>query len=155
MTYAAQTAPQLVELDRFACMRLLCEGHVGRLAVVVDRQPHIVPVSYTADDDGNVAFRTGPATVLTKVDLERVAFEIDGIDEQSRCGWSVCVHGFGREITDASDSTSRYLRERLGEAWAPGPRPRYFAIYPIELTGRRIEASAVDEHVWMGGIPWS
>ena len=71
-------------------------------------------MTYAADTDGNVVFRTGTHTVLTKVDLEQVAFEIDGVDEQTRTGWSVCVHGVGREITDVDDPQPRHLRQRLG-----------------------------------------
>jgi uncharacterized protein len=148
------TTSQLVELDRDECFRLLLQQQVGRVAVTIDRQPHIVPVTYAADTDGDVVFRTGPDTVLTKVDLERVAFEIDGIDEQARSGWSVCVHGFGREITDVDEQKARYMRQKLGESWAPGPRPRWFAIYPREVTGRRLQAAHRDDS-WFPGVPWS
>jgi uncharacterized protein len=147
--------PQLIELDPNECLRLLQQHQAGRIAVTIDRQPHIIPVTYAADDDGYVVFRTGADTVLTKVDLERVAFEIDGIDEQARSGWSVCVHGFGREITADDDTTSQYLRQKLGESWAPGPRPRWFAIHPREFYGRRLLAPPHDDESAFAGIPWS
>jgi nitroimidazol reductase NimA-like FMN-containing flavoprotein (pyridoxamine 5'-phosphate oxidase superfamily) len=146
---------QLIELERGECLRLLLEHQIGRVAVTIDRQPHIVPVTYAADDDGNVVFRTGVDTVLTRVDLERVAFEIDGIDERARSGWSVCVHGFGREITDVEEPTARQLREKLRSSWAPSPRPRWFAIYPREFTGRRLRPPTTAEVSWFPGIPWS
>jgi uncharacterized protein len=152
---ASSTTNQLVELDRGECLRLLLQQAVGRVAGTVGDQPHIVPVTYAADTDGEVVFRTGPDTILTKVDLERVAFEIDGVDEQARSGWSVCIHGVGREITDVDDPRSRFLRQQLGESWAPGPRPRWFAICPREITGRRLEARAHDEISWFPGVPWS
>lgn len=151
----AQTI-QLTALDSVECRRLLLQHEIGRVAVTVDRQPHIVPVTYAADADGNVVFRTGPDTVLTKVDLEFVAFEIDGVDHQARTGWSVCVHGFGREITDDDDQVARHLRQKLGASWAPGQRPRWFAIAPRELTGRRLQA--VEPYDYEGsfpGVPWS
>jgi nitroimidazol reductase NimA-like FMN-containing flavoprotein (pyridoxamine 5'-phosphate oxidase superfamily) len=145
----------LIELGREECLRLLLQHHVGRVAVKVDGQPHIVPVTYAADTGGHVVFRTGPDTVLTKVDLERVAFEIDGVDEQARSGWSVSVHGFGREITDDDDQTARYLRQKLGASWAPGPRPRWFVISPREVTGRRLQAAVHGDDSWVPGVPWS
>lgn len=145
----------LIELNREECLRLLLQHHVGRVAVTVDCQPHIVPVTYAADTSGDVVFRTGPDTVLTKVDLERVAFEIDGVDEQARGGWSVSVHGFGREITDDDDQTARYLRQKLGASWAPGPRPRWFVISPREVTGRRLQAAVHGDDSWVPGVPWS
>jgi nitroimidazol reductase NimA-like FMN-containing flavoprotein (pyridoxamine 5'-phosphate oxidase superfamily) len=150
------TSSQLVELDPAECLRLLLHTVVGRVAVVVDGRPHIVPVTYAADTNGDVVFRTGPDTILTRVDLEHVAFEIDGVDAQARTGWSVAIHGVGSEITDADDQKARYLRQKLAESWAPDPRPRWFAIYPREITGRRIESAAGggddDSHP---RVPWS
>jgi nitroimidazol reductase NimA-like FMN-containing flavoprotein (pyridoxamine 5'-phosphate oxidase superfamily) len=153
----AVTTSQLVELDQAECVRLLLRDVVGRVAVVVDGRPHIVPVTYAADTTGDVVFRTGPETVLTRVDLEHVAFEIDGIDEQARTGWSVTVHGIGSEITDADDQKARYLRQKLGDSWAPGPRSRWFAIYPREITGRRLQSAtaAGPDDAAHPGVPWT
>jgi hypothetical protein len=39
------------------------------------------------------------------------------------------------------DQTARRLRQRLGASWAPGRRPRWFAVSPREFTGRRLQAS--------------
>src|SRR5262245_10317873 len=153
------TTSQLVELDQAECLRLLLHNVVGRVAVVVDGRPHIVPVTYAADTNGDVVFRTGPDTVLTRVELEHVAFEIDGVDTQTRTGWSVTIHGIGSEITEAVDQKARYLRQKLGDSWAPGPRPRWFAIYPRELTGRRLQTTAADaadaDDTSHPGVPWS
>jgi nitroimidazol reductase NimA-like FMN-containing flavoprotein (pyridoxamine 5'-phosphate oxidase superfamily) len=153
MAVRQQPSTQLIELDRAECLELLASHKVGRVAVTIDGQPHIVPVNYAADPAGNVTFRTGPDTVLVKVDLERVAFEIDGIDEPRRCGWSVCVHGVGREITaaDAADTSHR----GGPTPWAPGPRPRWFVIHPREVTGRRLTAAPTVDVEWFPGIPWS
>jgi uncharacterized protein len=147
---------QLIELDADTCRRLLLQQQIGRVAVTIDGQPHIVPVTYAADTDGNVVFRTGSETVLTRVDLERVAFEIDGVDPQARTGWSVCVHGFGREITDAQDQEARVLRQKLGASWAPGSRPRWFVINPREFTGRRLQTAEIyDYEGAFPRVPWS
>jgi nitroimidazol reductase NimA-like FMN-containing flavoprotein (pyridoxamine 5'-phosphate oxidase superfamily) len=145
---------QLVELGRSECLDLLREHRVGRIAVVIDGQPHVVPVNYSADVDGSVMFRTGPHTVLTSVNMERVAFEIDGVDEVARSGWSVCIHGIGREVFDP-DYASIPLRRNLTEPWAPGPRPRWFQIHPSEITGRRLEPSTAGDDSWFPGVPWS
>jgi nitroimidazol reductase NimA-like FMN-containing flavoprotein (pyridoxamine 5'-phosphate oxidase superfamily) len=147
---------QLIVLDPAECRQLLLKQKIGRIAVTIGGQPHVVPVTYAADADGNVVFRTGPDTVLTKVDLELVAFEIDGVDERTKTGWSVCIHGFGREITDDDDQTARNLRQQLGASWAPAPRPRWFAISPREFTGRRLQAEEPPDYEgWFPGIPWS
>ena len=64
------------------------------------------------------------------------AFEIDGIDEGSRTGWSVIVRGVTHEITDAN--AIRRL-DRLGlEPWAPGPKRHWMHIRAWTVSGRRI-----------------
>ena len=148
------TSARLVDLDPRECLERLHGSRVGRAAVIVEGQPHIVPVNYTAGDDGTVVFRTGVDTVLTRVDLQRVAFEIDGIDEAARSGWSVCVHGVGRELTTLDDPASARLRALTVDVWAPGDRSRMFAIEPLEITGRRLEGAQGDDS-WMAGLPWS
>ena len=113
------TTPTVLEtLTRPACEALLANGSVGRLAVVVGDEPHIVPVNYVADG-AIIVFRTAAETVLTEASLRKVAFEVDGIHEKRRSGWSVCVHGYGREITDCVDPESRHLQELFVDCWAP------------------------------------
>jgi nitroimidazol reductase NimA-like FMN-containing flavoprotein (pyridoxamine 5'-phosphate oxidase superfamily) len=145
---------RLLQLDREQCLELLCAGRIGRLAVTLEGQPHIVPVNYFAAADGTVVFRTSADTVLSRVDLQRVAFEIDGIDEAAHSGWSVSVHGVGRELTAQEDAETLRLRALLIDVWAPGDRSRVFAVEPEELTGRRLEG-ALDDDSWMAGLPWS
>ena len=111
-------------LSPAACLRLLGTGRIGRVGFVSDGQPHVLPVNYVASDAGEIVFRTTDGSVLTAVAGGPAAFEIDGYDEQSRTGWSVCVHGPGREITDAEDPLARRLRELNVITWAPGPRDR-------------------------------
>src|SRR5262245_6331548 len=60
---STMTEPHLTELDRDECVHLLLGHQVGRIAVTIDGQPHIVPVTYAADTGGDVVFRTGPDTV--------------------------------------------------------------------------------------------
>jgi nitroimidazol reductase NimA-like FMN-containing flavoprotein (pyridoxamine 5'-phosphate oxidase superfamily) len=153
MAASTMTEHQLTELDRDECVHLLLRQQVGRVAVTIDGEPHIVPVTYAADSSGDVVFRTGPDTVVARVNLERVAFEIDGVDLKAHSGWSVTVHGTGREITDDDDQTARFLRQKLGDSWAPGPRTRWFAISPGEITGRRLQAVHGDDSP--PGVPWS
>ena len=100
----------LVDLDRQDCEELLAACDVGRLAVVVDGRPHIIPVNYATPGGGVIVFRTTRGTVLTEASLQDVAFEVDELDATTRSGWSVEVRGFGREIGDAVDAESVRLR---------------------------------------------
>lgn len=131
------SANVLESLTRELCEALLATGSTGRLAVVVDGQPHIVPVNYVADG-ATIVFRTAPGTVLTESSLRRVAFEVDGIDVDRRTGWSVAVHGCGRDITDAVDPESERLRALHLDCWAPEERDRWFKLEPETVTGRYV-----------------
>jgi uncharacterized protein len=131
----------LETMDRPTCEAFLANGSVGRLAVVVGDAPHIVPVNYVAEG-ATIVFRTAPGTVLTEASLRKVAFEVDGIDEHHRSGWSVCVHGYGQEISDGVDPESRHLRELFVDCWAPEDRDLWFKIVPETVTGRYLNASS-------------
>jgi hypothetical protein len=68
-----------------------------------------------------------------------VCFEIDGIDESERSGWSVIVQGVGHEITEAIDQRSTNLRQLEVQPWVPGEHAHSVAIQPELITGRRLE----------------
>ena len=128
----------LVDLDRQECEEMLAACDVGRLAVVVDGRPHIIPVNYATPGGGVIVFRTTRGTVLTEASLQDVAFEVDELDATTRSGWSVEVRGFGREIGDAVDAESVRLRRLPLITWAPGEHEAWFEVRPAEVTGRRI-----------------
>jgi nitroimidazol reductase NimA-like FMN-containing flavoprotein (pyridoxamine 5'-phosphate oxidase superfamily) len=134
--------PYLISLGRDECLALLRQGSVGRLALVLEGRPHIIPLNYVVDDDGIIVFRTADLTAATDAALTNVAFEIDEIDLVRRQGWSVAVHGFAREITDAVDRDSQRLLRMPVQPWAPGQRDRWFEITPKEITGRTLKATA-------------
>jgi nitroimidazol reductase NimA-like FMN-containing flavoprotein (pyridoxamine 5'-phosphate oxidase superfamily) len=130
--------PSLVSLDRDECLALLRQRRVGRLAVVIKGQPHILPLNYAMDEEGVIVFRTAELTAATEVSLAKVAFEVDDIDVEHHRGWSVAVHGFGRDITGAIDHESERLRQLPVRPWAPGRRDQWFKITSSEITGRRL-----------------
>jgi nitroimidazol reductase NimA-like FMN-containing flavoprotein (pyridoxamine 5'-phosphate oxidase superfamily) len=125
------------ELSGSECLELLAAHHFGRIAVVLLGQPIIFPVNYILDGDA-VVFRTSAGTKLSGAAMGRVAFEIDGIDETSRTGWSVVVQGVGNEITSALDHRSQHLRQLEVQPWVPGTEPRWIEILPHQITGRRL-----------------
>jgi uncharacterized protein len=67
----------LETLGRAECLNLLATAQVGRLALLVDGRPEILPVNYALDGDA-VQFRTAEDSVLTNAALTEVAFEVDG-----------------------------------------------------------------------------
>ena len=119
------------------CLALLDGRQVGRVAVVVDGQPTILPVNYRADD-GTVVFRTDDGAKVRGAPLARVAFEIDDIDQASHSGWSVVVEGVGQDITDTIDAYSEELRGLPVTPWAPGDKTYWIKIVPTSITGRSL-----------------
>jgi nitroimidazol reductase NimA-like FMN-containing flavoprotein (pyridoxamine 5'-phosphate oxidase superfamily) len=142
-------------LSRQECEVLLARGCVGRVGFVVGGRPQVLPVNYAANEAGVVVFRTSANSILMAVAMQAVAFEVDGLDEAHRTGWSVCVHGSAREITEREDPIAERLRALAMIPWAPGQRQRWFAITPDEITGRRLPVQGVAEGLggWYPGVP--
>jgi nitroimidazol reductase NimA-like FMN-containing flavoprotein (pyridoxamine 5'-phosphate oxidase superfamily) len=131
---------QMLDLSRVECLRLLAAHSFGRLAVALtDGAPVIRPVNYVFDDSSqSIVFRTSPGSKLHAVlQVREAAFEIDGVDEGSRTGWSVIVHGRAEEVTNHAEV------RRLGALgvtpWAPGRKAHWVRIRARTVTGRRIE----------------
>jgi uncharacterized protein len=125
----------LQELDRDECVRMLRAKHLGRLGVVVGRQPLIFPVNYALDGE-NIVFRTDPGTKLHAAVGEAVAFEIDDADNVYHAGASVLVVGTAELVPEREHDRLHALP--LGP-WCPGRKATWVRIRPGAMTGRRID----------------
>ena len=131
---------QMLVLSREECLGLLASNTFGRLAVAMDL-PVIRPVQYVFDDRSqSVVFRTADGSKFHAMLVNgNAAFEIDGIDPDSRTGWSVIIVGMTEEVTNPADV--RHF-ESLGlDPWSPGHKPHWMRIRAWTVTGRRIVAS--------------
>jgi nitroimidazol reductase NimA-like FMN-containing flavoprotein (pyridoxamine 5'-phosphate oxidase superfamily) len=134
---------QMLDLSRGDCLRLLAANNFGRVAVNMDEgAPVIRPVTYAFDEPSqSVVFRTAPGSKLhALVRSADAAFEIDGIDEHSRTGWSVIMHGVTDEVT--SPNEVRRLDSLGLEPWAPGHKAYWVHIRAWTVSGRRIVLAA-------------
>jgi nitroimidazol reductase NimA-like FMN-containing flavoprotein (pyridoxamine 5'-phosphate oxidase superfamily) len=130
---------ELQQIDRPECLRLLAANRLGRVAVNVSGQaPMIRPINYLFDERSqSVVFRTAEGSKLHGLLAARKAsFEIDGLDQQSRTGWSVVIRGVAEEIVDAAEV--RRLRRTPLDTWAPGEKPHWIRIRAWIVSGRRI-----------------
>ena len=128
---------EMLVLSREDCLKLLASHRFGRLAVAMD-SPVIRPVNYVFDERSqSVAFRTADGSKFhAMLTNGNAAFEIDGIDPDSRTGWSVIIVGMTEEVT--SQSEARRL-DRLGlETWTPGHKAHWMRIRAWTVSGRRI-----------------
>lgn len=126
------------ELSTPECLQLLAGEVVGRIGVVVDGYPLIVPVNYALDGD-TVVIRTQHGTVVSRAAGAKVGFEVDGTDADTKSGWSILIRGEGRALTidDQNDLIERTKATGV-TPWAPGERHLWIRIEPVEITGRRI-----------------
>ena len=123
-------------LSQRECWDLLANTPVGRIGVLIDSAPEIYPVNHVVDGQ-TIVFRTERGGKLRGlVRSPAVCFEVDGIDEATKTGWSVLVKGRGREVT-AVDEVRRLLDLDL-RYWSGGQKPHWIRIEPAEVTGRRI-----------------
>jgi nitroimidazol reductase NimA-like FMN-containing flavoprotein (pyridoxamine 5'-phosphate oxidase superfamily) len=128
----------LEHLPLEACLQLLRSQSVGRLAIVVDGFPIILPLNYRLVETGVtwLAIRTRPGNVIDTAPMQ-VAFEIDGIDPIHRQGWSVLVRGTLQHVDATAD-----FRERFDPTpWLADERDAWLVIEPFAITGRRLHAS--------------
>jgi nitroimidazol reductase NimA-like FMN-containing flavoprotein (pyridoxamine 5'-phosphate oxidase superfamily) len=128
--------PAEASIERSACLALLGDGGIGRVAVSIGAVPAVFPVSY-AMLEGHVVFRTAGATSFHGAAQDAVvAFEVDELDPVWHQGWTVLVVGTAGVITDDA-------RRARAEELLLGPRPattaeHVMAIRPELVSGRRV-----------------
>jgi nitroimidazol reductase NimA-like FMN-containing flavoprotein (pyridoxamine 5'-phosphate oxidase superfamily) len=136
----ADGTDQSVSTD--GCRQLLASSRVARLAFVDGGRPEIVVLNYVLDgsdimlqtsDDTRLAARTAsPGSAV------RVQVEVDSVSASGRSGWSVI----------ASGSLSRAGATRaqgLPTPWRHDATGVALRIRVDEITGRRVDAGALDE----------
>lgn len=134
--------PLVETLDENSCLRLIAPAGVGRIAFHGRYGLTVLPVNYVFHE-GAVVFRTTPGGAMDE-DLRTgisgadyvIAFEIDRLDERTREGWSVLLHGTAHHVEDPAERAT--LAELPVHPWPGGPKDRYFRIVPTRVTGRRI-----------------
>jgi uncharacterized protein len=130
------------ELSEAECKQLLAQHTAGRVGFMVGDGPQILPVTYQYRT-GSVIFRTSPYGPLAGlVRRTSVAFEIDGIDEQNKSGWSVLVLGFAEAM--AHDYLLASAWETGPVPWADGVRNLFIEIKPRKISGRAVRSASRD-----------
>jgi uncharacterized protein len=130
----------LETLDLETCLMHLRAEQVGRLAIVADGYPIVLPVNYRLVETSGltwVALRTRPGNVIDHAST-KVALEIDSIDPAHRRGWSVLVRGTLHHV----DPEAASFRDRFdAEPWLMTDRDAWLVIEPFSITGRELHPS--------------
>lgn len=136
----------LEELAYKECVELLAARSVGRIAVIVERGPIVVPVNYRLVEAHGatpgiwIALRTRPGNVIDQA-ADSVAFEIDTIDTHHQEGWSVLVRGTLHQI----DPDAAHIRDRFDpQPWLDDQRDVWLLIEPFAISGRRLHAAETE-----------
>ena len=131
----------IVAITPEECEQLLAASSLGRIAVVVDGRPQILPVNHVFDrENRSVAFPTNAGTKLhAALNWPFVAFEIDAMNETDPSGWSVLVVGHAEELTDKDEIAQ--LSSQRAAVWRTSEHEHWIRIIPDTITGRRIFGS--------------
>ena len=136
---------RLDELSLDECLGLLRETAVGRMAVVVDGMPIVLPVNYRlVETNGRtwVAMRTRAGNALDR-GSKHAALEIDGTDSFQRRGWSVLVRGILEHVDpDAADFRTRFDPD----PWIASERSVWLVIDPFAINGRRLKPPEFEDN---------
>ena len=131
---------RLVDLPAEECWQLLAGTSVGRIAWTTTAGPVVVPVNIATDGRAVYVRTTAYSSMVQKVDAERVAVEVDRIDEDTHTGWSVLARGVA-EVRYAGHETA-HEPDRGGHPdpapWPRGPRSATVVVAVDEISGRRL-----------------
>jgi nitroimidazol reductase NimA-like FMN-containing flavoprotein (pyridoxamine 5'-phosphate oxidase superfamily) len=134
----SETEIGLATLSADECRALLVthRPQLGRLAFIAGDWPLVLPMNFAVD--GNVVyFRSAAGSKLdAAVRCDRVAFQVDHVDEVWEEGWSLLACGHLR-VVDDPDELAQVRRLPL-RPWAGGDRPYFLRLQIVSLSGRRI-----------------
>lgn len=134
----SETEIALVTLSPDECRALLVahRPRLGRLVFVDDGWPLALPMNFAVRGDA-IYFRTAPGGKLdAALRADRVAFELDDVDEVWEDGWSLLALGRLEVVTDPDElAEARRLPLR---PWAAGDKPYHLRMDIESLSGRRI-----------------
>ena len=129
--------PVVTKLLPAECRRLIALGGIGRIAFGTASGPVVLPVNF-AVLAGTIVVRTSEGGMIEGHAGDRVAFEVDHIDEALGQGWSVLVRGPAHRVAHPAE-LQHVQRDTALWPWPGGDRDVYVRIIPDRVTGRRIE----------------
>jgi hypothetical protein len=130
--------PVIIKLIPAECRRLIAPGGVGRIGFATTSGPVVLPVNFAVVAD-TIVIRTGAGTLLDRHADDRLAFEVDHLDEALCQGWSVLVCGPAHRVTHPAE-LGHLQREVTIRPWPGDDRDVYVRIISDAITGRRIES---------------
>ncbi len=132
----APTGGKIIELDRAESLELLTAKKVGRIGFLAEQGPVVLPMNYVFTGN-HIIVRTVAFGVLARSAIDqKVAFEVDDVDDFLEAGWSVLVTGAGTLLSD--DQLQQLKSGASPDPWAEGPRTLFLSIACEQVSGRRL-----------------
>jgi nitroimidazol reductase NimA-like FMN-containing flavoprotein (pyridoxamine 5'-phosphate oxidase superfamily) len=126
-------------LSHEECVDLLRAWPVGRISVLAEDFPVVLPVNFRlVQIDGHtwIVIRTRLGNVIDQAPMP-AALEVDDISLSEHRGWSVLVRGMLHHV----DANAAGFRDRFDpEPWVDDNRDAWLTIEPFSITGRRLHA---------------
>lgn len=133
----------LGDLGRAAAIGLLGTCPVGRVAFRVGDGVRIVPVNFVVRpvrEQGVEVLEirtTSTSELAVHAPGTQVALEVDRLDEETRSGWSVVVHGeCQRDLDRFGEPTTE--GDGAARPWAGGRRPMVLRLPASRVTGKMV-----------------
>jgi hypothetical protein len=143
MTISSTNAAFLEKIPYEDCLQLLRVVPVGRISIVVNTYPVVLPMNYRLVETSGlvwIAIRTRAGNVIDQAPMN-ASFEIDGVMSAERLGWSVLVQGTLHHV----DPEAADFREQFDpHPWLGEALDSWMAIEPFSITGRRLHGADAD-----------
>jgi nitroimidazol reductase NimA-like FMN-containing flavoprotein (pyridoxamine 5'-phosphate oxidase superfamily) len=130
---------RLEELPLDTCLALLRSQRVGRVSVIENDFPVVLPINFKLVETTGpswIAIRTRPGNVIDRAGMP-VAFEIDGFNATEQEGWSVLVRG---TLHHVGQDTGGFAERFDPQPWMDTDRDAWLIIEPFSITGRRLRS---------------
>ena len=127
--------PDVVDLDRPECLKLLAQAVVGRIVFTDGALPAVVPITFALDGEQAVCRTSASSRLARAADRGVLALQTDHVDMSTRSGWSVVGTGVAEVRRDAAE-LDRVAA--LVDPWVSGPFDAVIRLPLTVLTGRRI-----------------
>ena len=133
------TEPGVMQkLTTAECWQLITPGGIGRIGFATPSGPVILPVNYVVSA-GGIVLRTSKGTLIEGHAYQKVAFEVDHIDDALHQGWSVLVSGQAHGVLQPLELRRMRADTEL-VPWPPGQHDVWVRIVPVKVTGRRVDS---------------
>ena len=134
-----------ITLSEEECLELLSTCSAGRLAWTQDDDIELMPVTHHVVGH-SLVMRIAPNTPMARIGVgQRIAFEVDELDEATHTGWDVVARGTVQSVNSYPDEAAVVAAGAPKLTWASGVRRNVMTISITSLSGRAVSSDEPDD----------